>query len=175
MHFSSIRLISTALVLCGLFFTNNVLGRSQVDTAASAPERAEVTTVSKNIPVQRDLSANGKEGNASAYDYTIAVVCIAMLAIFGYGYFARVKSGKFSFEGLRSARLRNDSELKLKRQLPLTAKHSLHLVVWNEQEFLLACGDHGVTLISRRNAGRENRDEMEPALIDSVEKFEELI
>ncbi|MFZ6721386.1 flagellar biosynthetic protein FliO [Undibacterium sp. Ji49W] len=152
------------LMMCCLIFVESVAAsQPEVKTAESLPNAQQALTssptqLSANIPVIRD-AAKGKSD-----DFSVVWVITCFALTIGASYLLiKLKSGSIVLWGRRlNFEQRSESvDLRLKKQLMLTAKTSLHVVSWRGEELLLACTDSKVTLLDRK--------EVSPVICDSAE------
>lgn len=109
-----------------------------------------------DIPLRRDTPS---EEQASGL---IVLVALCLLALGGLTWImVRFKQGKRRGSGnpAESAGLVNffrqlgkpsTEELRVISTSRLTSRHSVHVVVWLETEYLLGCSEHAVTLLDHR-------------------------
>ncbi|BBB62238.1 hypothetical protein UNDKW_3965 [Undibacterium sp. KW1] len=127
----------------------------QIATAASIPSASlaklaasdSPMQLSANIPVIRDNGKGKTDDISSAWLITV----LALILAFAY-IVIKFKSGTFNLGvGLPGLDKKStNSELKIKKQLMLTAKASIHLISWNGDELLIACSDNQVTVLDKK-------------------------
>jgi flagellar biogenesis protein FliO len=118
---------------------------SAAQSATASP--ASPMQLSANIPVIRD---NGK-GKTDDVSPAWLITVLALLLAFAY-VIIKFKSGAFNLRGQLSGldKKSGNSELKIKKQIMLTAKTSIHLLSWNGDELLIACSDNQVTVLDKK-------------------------
>ncbi|MFZ6747088.1 flagellar biosynthetic protein FliO [Undibacterium sp. JH2W] len=126
-------------------------------TIVSAPS----AQLSANIPVIRDNAKNKSDDTSPAWLVTV----IALLAACAYILF-KIKSGSFNLRGkfFGQQRKNENTELKIKKQLMLTTKTSLHLISWNGDELLIACSDNQVTVLDKKKSPARSEPEADSLL-----------
>ncbi|MFZ6778067.1 flagellar biosynthetic protein FliO [Undibacterium sp. Ji83W] len=151
--------ILSLLMLCVNAKSQTVAGVStpavQIAAAASIASAspailatpASPMQLSANIPVIRD---NGK-GKTDDISFAWLITVLALILAFAY-VVIKFKSGTFNLGGRLPGldKKSTNSELKIKKQLMLTAKTSIHLISWNGDELLIACSDNQVTVLDKK-------------------------
>ncbi len=158
------RLASSLYILCLLMLCAEVKSQTaaevstptvQIATAASVAAASPAKSaafdsprqLSANIPVIRDNGKGKTDDISSAWLVTV----IALILAFAY-VVIKFKSGRFNLGGRLAGldKKSTNSELKIKKQLMLTAKTSIHLISWNGDELLIACSDNQVTVLDKK-------------------------
>ncbi|MES2036411.1 MAG: flagellar biosynthetic protein FliO [Pseudomonadota bacterium] len=149
--------ILSLLMLCVNAKSQTVAGVSTpaVQIAASIASASPATLaisaspmqLSANIPVIRDNGKGKTDDISSAWLITV----LALILAFAY-VVIKFKSGTFNLGGRLPGldKKSTNSELKIKKQLMLTAKTSIHLISWNGDELLIACSDNQVTVLDKK-------------------------
>ena len=134
------------IILCS-FLQSSVLAQDRLNHEFGRTAVIEKTssnlTLPAAIPVQRNETSKESDSIGTTSG-TLGLVVLVFVVGFVYFRFTKPKMN------LRSALFGDEAHgkaLKLVRQLPLTPKHSLHLVQWNDKEILLACADGAITVI----------------------------
>lgn len=145
------------LFCCVFFVWENAIGR----TVLASKQNLASSIVLENhqlpatIPVKRSLE-NSDDKISVTTKIILSISFVVMIAVYFF-YSKKLNSNVLSL--LKKSRLShsiNQPHLALSKQIALTGKHSLHLVVWDGEELLLGCADQTITLIARRK-----RTEME--------------
>ncbi|MFZ6876362.1 flagellar biosynthetic protein FliO [Undibacterium sp. Di27W] len=122
---------------------------------------APTAQLSANIPVIRDNAKNKSDDMSPAWLGTV----IALLAASAY-ILIKLKFGSFTLRGKFSGlqQKNENTELKIKKQLMLTTKTSLHLISWNGDELLIACSDNQVTVLDKKKSPARSQPEADSLL-----------
>lgn len=149
--FALLPLFFTMTVMTGDVWADSV-SPAQIVANGTASASAVVTSLSSNLPLRRE---NAESFGIQAGKIFVLLVIFAAVTLLCVVYLKRRIQGSSSRTWMKFVlESKSDPEietLKLKKRLQLTAKNSLQVVQWGDQEFLLACAEQTITVLGTKS------------------------
>jgi flagellar biogenesis protein FliO len=130
---------------------------------ADAPRSAPGTGVTNSapafpaeIPLRRYPPDEGMSGGRMAFGvWSLVAIGALVWSVMRLRRRGQQQPGKTGFSGLGGTLTRMLGRSSTRGPIVmgatrLTARHSVHVVAWNQTEYLLACSEQGVTLLAQR-------------------------
>lgn len=123
---------------------------------AAVAASASTSAIPADIPLRRDTPTEGVSGGHIVLALWMFLALGALVWVttrYGRRHQRATSKRQDANWGLGLARLFGrppTADLRVTSTARLTARHSVHVVSWQQTDYLLGCSEHGVTLLDQR-------------------------